>query len=30
VRVAFGAPLKLSGDDYEALARKVEEAVREL
>jgi hypothetical protein len=30
VRVAFGAPLKLSGDDYEALARKVEEAVRRL
>jgi long-chain acyl-CoA synthetase len=30
VRVAFGAPLKLSGDDYEALAQQVEEAVRRL
>jgi long-chain acyl-CoA synthetase len=30
VRVAFGAPLTLSGDDYEALARQVEEAVRAL
>ena len=30
VRVAFGAPLTLSGDDYEALARRVEEAVRAL
>jgi hypothetical protein len=30
VRVAFGAPLKLSGDDYEALAKQVEEAVRRL
>ena len=28
VRVAFGEPLKLSGDDYEALARQVEDAVR--
>jgi long-chain acyl-CoA synthetase len=30
VRVAFGAPLKLTGDDYEALARQVENAVRAL
>jgi long-chain acyl-CoA synthetase len=30
VRVAFGAPLRLAGDDYEALARQAEEAVREL
>ena len=30
VRVAFGAPLRLSGDDYEALARQVETAVRGL
>jgi long-chain acyl-CoA synthetase len=30
VRVAFGAPLKLTGGDYEALARQVEEAVRQL
>jgi hypothetical protein len=30
VRVAFGAPLTLSGDDYEALARQVENAVRAL
>jgi long-chain acyl-CoA synthetase len=30
VRVAFGAPLSLAGDDYEALARRVEEAVRSL
>jgi long-chain acyl-CoA synthetase len=30
VRVVFGAPLKLSGDDYEALARQVEDAVRRL
>jgi len=30
VRVAFGAPLTLSGDDYEALAHRVEEAVRTL
>ena len=29
-RVAFGAPLRLSGDDYEALAKQVEEAVRKL
>jgi long-chain acyl-CoA synthetase len=30
VRVAFGAPLTLTGEDYEALARRVEEAVRSL
>ena len=30
VRVAFGAPLRLSGDDYAALAQQVEEAVRAL
>ena len=30
VRVAFGAPLRLVGDDYEALARKVEAAVKGL
>jgi long-chain acyl-CoA synthetase len=30
VRVAFGAPLVLRGDDYEALARQVEDAVRAL
>ncbi len=30
VRVAFGAPLKLTGEDYDTLARQVEEAVREL
>jgi hypothetical protein len=30
VRVAFGAPMTLTGDDYEALARRVEEAVRGL
>jgi 1-acyl-sn-glycerol-3-phosphate acyltransferase len=30
VRVAFGAPLQLDGEDYEALARRVEDAVREL
>ena len=28
VRVAFGAPLRLRGDDYEALAKQVEDAVR--
>jgi hypothetical protein len=28
VRVVFGAPLALQGDDYAALARRVEEAVR--
>jgi long-chain acyl-CoA synthetase len=30
VRVAFGAPLRLHGEDYPALARQVEEAVRRL
>ncbi len=30
VRVAFGAPMRLVGDDYAALARQVEEAVRSL
>jgi long-chain acyl-CoA synthetase len=30
VRVAFGAPLTLSGDDYESLAKRVEDAVRAL
>jgi long-chain acyl-CoA synthetase len=30
VRVAFGQPLHLAGSDYEALARRVEEAVRQL
>ncbi len=30
VRVAFGAPMRLSGEDYAALARQVEEAVRRL
>lgn len=30
VKVAFGAPLRLTGDDYEALARQVENAVRAL
>jgi long-chain acyl-CoA synthetase len=30
VRVAFGAPLELTGDDYEALSRRVEQAVRTL
>src|SRR4029077_3063473 len=30
VRVAFGAPLHLTGDDYEALAKQVEEAVKRL
>ena len=30
VRVAFGAPLHLEGEDYEALAKRVEEAVRRL
>ena len=28
VRVAFGAPMRLKGDDYAALARRVEDAVR--
>ena len=30
VRVAFGAPLTLTGENYEDLARRVEEAVRSL
>ena len=30
VRVAFGAPIRLVGDDYEALAKRVEDAVRAL
>jgi long-chain acyl-CoA synthetase len=30
VRVAFGAPMRLTGDDYEALAKQIEEAVRAL
>jgi len=30
VRVAFGAPLTLEGEDYEALTKRVEEAVRSL
>jgi 1-acyl-sn-glycerol-3-phosphate acyltransferase len=30
VRVAFGAPMRLAGEDYEALARQVEDAVRAL
>jgi long-chain acyl-CoA synthetase len=30
VRVAFGAPLRLRGDDYAALARQVEDRVRSL
>ena len=30
VRVAFGAPITLAGDDYAVLARRVEEAVRAL
>ena len=30
VRVAFGAPLRLTGDDYQALARQVQEAVKSL
>jgi 1-acyl-sn-glycerol-3-phosphate acyltransferase len=30
VRVAFGAPLRLRGDDYAALARQVENAVKAL
>jgi hypothetical protein len=28
VRVSFGAPLALEGQDYPALARRVEEAVK--
>jgi len=30
VRVAFGAPMRLSGDNYEELTRQVEDAVRAL
>jgi long-chain acyl-CoA synthetase len=30
VRIAFGAPLRLTGEDYSALAKRVEEAVRKL
>ncbi len=30
VRVAFGAPIRLSGEDYQALAKQVEDAVRNL
>jgi hypothetical protein len=30
VRVAFGAPLTLHGEDYSALAQRVEDAVRAL
>jgi long-chain acyl-CoA synthetase len=30
VRVAFGAPMHLSGEDYEGLAKQVEEAVKNL
>jgi long-chain acyl-CoA synthetase len=30
VRIAFGAPLRLSGEDYPALAKQVEDAVRTL
>jgi long-chain acyl-CoA synthetase len=30
VRVAFGEPLELTGDDYEALSQRVEQAVRAL
>ena len=30
VKVKFGPPLHLEGDDYAALARKVEDAVRKL
>ena len=30
VRVAFGKPLNLTGDDYESLAKQVENAVRAL
>ena len=30
VSVTFGAPLRLSGDDYAGLARRVEQAVRDL
>jgi long-chain acyl-CoA synthetase len=30
VRVAFGAPLRLTGEDYQALAKQVEDAVKNL
>jgi long-chain acyl-CoA synthetase len=30
VRIAFGAPLRLTGEDYPALAKQVEEAVKKL
>ena len=30
IRVAFGAPLRLKGDDYAGLAARVEQAVRNL
>jgi long-chain acyl-CoA synthetase len=30
VRIAFGEPLRLAGDDYQALAKQVEDAVRSL
>jgi long-chain acyl-CoA synthetase len=30
VRVAFGAPMRLTGDNYEELAQRVEQAVRQL
>ena len=30
VRVAFGAPMRLSGENYEALAKQVEDAVKRL
>jgi long-chain acyl-CoA synthetase len=30
IRIAFGAPMRLAGDDYEGLARQVEDAVRSL
>ena len=30
VRVAFGAPLRLTGEDYPALAKQVEDAVKRL
>ena len=30
VRVIFGAPIRLTGEDYEALAKRVEDAVRRL
>ena len=30
VSVTFGAPIRLAGDDYAELARRVEQAVRDL